>query len=89
MKPSDLKDTLFVGNLPVEWSQDQVTESIKLLCKAITAEFTLILKTGPPPQFRSRGFCFVTFQSHPHAEACKRILAKSFINVRLKSKIMF
>jgi len=82
VKLSEHKNVLFVGNLPMDLNEEEVLDAIRRLCSKITIEIRVQLKTGPPPTKKSRGFCFVTFISHPVADACKKLLTASSISGR-------
>jgi len=73
---SDGKNTLFVGNLPPDLKEEEIRVEIeKLVGRATHVE----LKTGPPPDYISRGFAFVTFSDKNNAETAKRLLIGKFI----------
>jgi len=82
VKLSEYKNVLFIGNIPTDLSEEEVLDAIKRLCAPITTEIVVELKTGPPPQRKSRGFCFATFLKHPVADACKKILSVATISGR-------
>lgn len=76
--PSEQKNTLFVGNLPLEMTKSEVEKSISdLIGPGLIVN--LELKTGPPPNFGSRGFCFVQFTTHTRADQARKILIQSTI----------
>eukprot|EP00028_Trichosphaerium_sp_Am-I-7-wt_P010499 CAMPEP_0168523668 /NCGR_PEP_ID=MMETSP0405-20121227/10134_1 /TAXON_ID=498012 /ORGANISM="Trichosphaerium sp, Strain Am-I-7 wt" /LENGTH=504 /DNA_ID=CAMNT_0008545613 /DNA_START=44 /DNA_END=1558 /DNA_ORIENTATION=- len=82
VKKSEQKTVLFVGNLPIEMNEPDVNQAISELTQSVTTEFRLELKKGPPPEFKSRGFCFITYHSHELADACKKILYESYLKGR-------
>eukprot|EP01130_Rhizamoeba_saxonica_P016746 TRINITY_DN779_c0_g1_i2.p1 TRINITY_DN779_c0_g1~~TRINITY_DN779_c0_g1_i2.p1 ORF type:complete len:513 (-),score=146.04 TRINITY_DN779_c0_g1_i2:325-1863(-) len=82
VKLSEHKNVLFVGNVPIQLDETHLFQSILALCKPITEEIEVELKTFPPPKSKSRGFCFVTFKDYTFAEACKKILTASSIGGR-------
>jgi RNA recognition motif-containing protein len=65
------KTTLFVGGLPISMKESEVSEMFR---NAYINFRSLILKTGPPPNCTSRGFCFLSFDTHKAAEAARQIL---------------
>jgi RNA recognition motif-containing protein len=82
VRASDQKTVLFVGNLPMDMNESEVTETLKRICAPVTQHLQAELKVGPPPMRKSRGFCFVTFPSHELADACKKILSSSTVRGR-------
>jgi len=79
VKPSEHKNTLFIGNLSSEINEDQLRSCLQVLCGTIVNDMEVTLKTGPPPACKSRGFCFVKFPNYQLAEAAKKILNKATI----------
>jgi ELAV like protein 2/3/4 len=68
------KSTLFVGNIPQHLKEDELREA---LSEEIGKINKLVLKTYPPPSCASRGFCFLTFDTHREAENARRILVRA------------
>jgi len=78
---SEQKNTLFVGNLPVEMNQQEIFEAMtNILGHGLITHIEL--KTGPPPSYDSRGFCFLQFTSHQRADACRKLLQQNNIRGR-------
>jgi RNA recognition motif-containing protein len=73
-KPAVEKTTLFVGNLPTHLKESEVQEVLTNIVGPIQQ---LTLKTGPPPDCSSRGFCFVQFDSHHAANRAFKTLSRS------------
>ncbi len=61
--------------------QELQQEFLKLLGVGVITSCEL--KTGPPPSFESRGFCFLTLSSHNKADQARKVLAASSIRGRL------
>jgi len=79
---SEQRTTLFIGNLPMELSQQEIQqEFFKLLGTGVITSCEL--KTGPPPNFDSRGFCFLTLSSHQKADQARKQLQTCSIKGRL------
>jgi len=78
---AEQKLTLFIGGLPNDMNQENIRQALLELCKTVTNQLQVNLKTGPPPECQSRGFGFVTFPSHEIADAAKQILTNSYIKV--------
>jgi len=66
----------------MDMSQEEIRSALIELCKNVVTDLSVELKTGPPPERKSRGFCFVTFETHEQADACKKILTVSQIKGR-------
>lgn len=65
------KTTLFVGSLPLQYSEQTVRDALD---KVFPPFVNVTLKTGPPPECTSRGFCFVQFETHATAEQARKIV---------------
>eukprot|EP01116_Phalansterium_solitarium_P021004 TRINITY_DN6387_c0_g1_i2.p1 TRINITY_DN6387_c0_g1~~TRINITY_DN6387_c0_g1_i2.p1 ORF type:complete len:351 (+),score=72.59 TRINITY_DN6387_c0_g1_i2:145-1197(+) len=78
---SEQKNTLFIGNLPSELNQEGVRAAIEEIVgkQQISG---VELKTGPPPAYESRGFCFVQFINHQLADAGR----KKLVNASIKNR---
>jgi RNA recognition motif-containing protein len=73
------KTTLFVGNLPHDMNEAELRQAFQ----SKVGNFTNFeLKTGPPPQCASRGFCFVSFADHQAAENARKILCRTTLRNR-------
>mmetsp|Transcript_15615 Transcript_15615/g.26924 ORF Transcript_15615/g.26924 Transcript_15615/m.26924 type:complete len:467 (-) Transcript_15615:632-2032(-) len=75
---SETKDTVFVGNLPMELNEEQVGEEIK---KLVSGFEHIELKTNPDG--KSRGFAFLKFPNYEKADKARKKLANAFIKGRM------
>jgi len=84
VKSSEQKTVLFLGNLPMELTQDEVRDAVLALLqgKIDAASLRVDVKFTPPPERRSKGFGFATFQSNAQAEFARRVLSASTVNGR-------
>jgi RNA recognition motif-containing protein len=76
---SEQKNTLFVGNLPVDMNQEEIAAA---LTNVFGPGADIELKTGPPPAYESRGFCFAQFTTHQRAEAARKLLLQATVKGR-------
>jgi len=76
------KCTLWISNLPHDLKEVDVRKELESLLPADIVITSVTLKTGPPPHNQSRGFGFVTFDAHLHAENARRILSRALLKVR-------
>ncbi|XP_049852200.1 heterogeneous nuclear ribonucleoprotein A0-like [Schistocerca gregaria] len=82
VKPSDNKQTLFIGNVPMNMSSEELKAALLELCKGITTCIQVELKSSSSSGSLSRGFCFVTFDSYETAEAAKKVLMSAIVRDR-------
>lgn len=75
-KPHENK-TLYIGGLPIDMDEEEIAHAITQVVGIAPSSFTL--KRNPPPLATSRGFGFITFESHDDAELARQKLSISFI----------
>ncbi len=73
-KPAVEKTTLFVGNLPTHLKESEIAD---IITKIVGPVQQVTLKTGPPPECQSRGFCFVQFDTHHNANRAFKTLSRT------------
>lgn len=78
VKSATERSTLFVGNVPHEMNEQELKEAITQMVGPITS---IELKTGPPPQYLSRGFCFISFSDKQSADNARKILTNTPLRV--------
>lgn len=83
VRPADDKTVLWVSSLPNELNENEAREALLALLPSNIGMAHFELKTGPPPMFQSRGFAFVSFESHDAAEQARRIFSKGLLKGRL------
>lgn len=79
----DEKNTLWINNLPLELNEAEVKQELQNLLPSNIVLTEIELKTGPAPDYASRGFAFVTFENHDLADQARKIFSKSSIKGRL------
>lgn len=79
----DEKNTLWINNIPLELNEAEVKQELQNLLPSNIVLTEIELKTGPAPDYASRGFAFVTFENHDVADQARKILSKSNIKGRL------
>lgn len=84
VKSSEQKTVLFLGNLPMELSQEEVRDAVHALLRPRLDPSTVRVevKFHPPPEKRSKGFGFASFESNAQADFARRVLGASSINGR-------
>jgi RNA recognition motif-containing protein len=82
VRPADDKTVLWVSSLPNDLNENEAREALSALLPSNIAMAHFELKTGPPPLYQSRGFAFVSFETHEAADQARRIFAKGVLKGR-------
>lgn len=77
--PEEKKNTLWVGGLPLDLGEQDVLRELQSLLPNTISISEIELKTGPAPDYSSRGFAFVSFESHDAADQGRKIFTSSSI----------
>lgn len=82
VRPADDKTVLWVSSLPNDLNENESREALSALLPSNLIMTHFELKTGPPPLHQSRGFAFVSFETHDAADQARRILSKGVLKGR-------
>jgi RNA recognition motif-containing protein len=82
VKSSEQKTVLFLGNLPMELTQDEVRDAVQSLLRPRLDADAVRVDVKFHPDRRSKGFGFASFDSNAQADFARRVLGASVINGR-------